>query len=325
MEPFELQSLTGVVHRVVNDGIYTNDVYRPFPTPINDVVLKAGTSSSGMFLFFIVNQKLFFGEVGGDLIEVEEIRIDEEFVDAIFTIEESFLLSLSASNALYIFNVKPFFLIQNFFLNSQIRPVSFSYIDLQKLINVNYEDESTLSFSLPTPIISNEEQILIDPIQLPNIMDGEQEPPPPQELIQPAPFVTPVFPTYAHYVRHLCDIHKSRKEQIMRREQNLIEEINKCEQRCDKCSSRIRESIQKTQELAKRLIRLIAVLDSRDMLKDEKKRLKKYMSKIDDFMCVDDVSTDEVEAMIQSLDFDQRLKKLSDAIHPPRKQAVFYL
>lgn len=151
----ELRSLTGVVHRICRTGIYTNNVFRPFERPIPLEIDKAGTSSSGSFIYIISHGKLFLITAFQSKLDIDGIDYSEAFFfDAAFSNEENMLITLADDLRLVLFEIHPPKPICHKYIVLPNQPVSFKYFQLQNRLEFEI-DNIIYAFKFPNLFNAN--------------------------------------------------------------------------------------------------------------------------------------------------------------------------
>lgn len=321
-------SLTGVNHRVTNDGVYTNGIYRPFRVPINSTISKLSTSSSGCFISLIVNNKLFLIQIEVSNLVVQQVSPEIDFFDSIFTTEESFLICLSNNNYIYIYKVLPFAFIQKFYLSCTNKFIEFNYYDLTKCVFLKDEENNCFYYKIPDVIVENSnDNIWLEkrPFkQERGSFDGiKQNFNPKREnhfYLNPCQNVY----EYSCYINSKCKDYIKRRNYLNYRRQQLYANILECKRKNEECMLLKQRLNQKSQSLANRLILLTCKLDSYDIFVNERKRFKKYKSKVKNIKCVDDYSNEELSKTVKKFLL-QRMETLSSKINPLDKQREYHI
>jgi hypothetical protein len=147
---FSLVSRTGICHRIQLNGIWTNDVYRRFPSPLPAKVTAARTSFSGHFVSLRFGVRLFLVAVTSRTLLLQSIGADVlSFVDEKFTLDETKLLSLTNRNDFLLFSLFPLTCLRRFTFETPERPLSFEFHDLTRKVSIQCENSNSVFLSFP--------------------------------------------------------------------------------------------------------------------------------------------------------------------------------
>ncbi|OHT05230.1 hypothetical protein TRFO_27099 [Tritrichomonas foetus] len=336
-----LTSSTGVIHRVCQSGIYTNNIYHPFDEPILYEISKAGTSSSGTFIYFIIETRLFLVIVSESKIYQERIgNSDAVFIDADFSNDESLLLALDNSNhnsTFRFFQIYPVRYLCSKKIEIPSPPISFVFYQLQQLINVFTEDRQIFTYKFPNlwnfddplflELIPGTNQELNHQCQS-NIDSEDWNSNNSVFRAKPNNFTNDRSNSWTNsnsnldMVKHdslnllnSCKFLKNRQTELENRYQTLIEKIREGEAKSANLNLRIRKAKDNYQVLTQRLLTALNVIDKNDQILQENEKIEAIFWQINEILCDDDVLTDKQNEKFLELNLLDRIQRLQNYLN----------
>jgi hypothetical protein len=142
-------------------GIFTNGIYRPFPSPIPPAIDRAATSFSGHFLYFRIRYNLHLITITVSRLHLEQVT-GPPFLDASFTCDESKLVGMTNTAELRVFRLLPLAPLCRLVFESPERPLSFRLHDLSGKVAIKCQSVRFL-YELPARVELRPEPLPIEP------------------------------------------------------------------------------------------------------------------------------------------------------------------
>lgn len=319
----DLNSLSGVVHRIERRGIYTDGVFRPFKYPIIDDIEKSRTSPSGIFITLIIHGKLYLVTISQSELSLENVSSKDAFyVDTAFNNEESFFITLANDSCFHIYELYPPLKICSKYANIPVTPISFTYYQIHNAIKVTIEGNDNALFKFPDlfdpndpvelPIITNMIQDDNDQfIQLFEEEDAMDEIKEEEEQIDNQPENPSNLKEFALQTLQRGNYLQSRQKNLKERYNKVFERIDNAKLKHFDLCTKLRDAKNRMTQQIRQIYDILGVAD--EYVGKIIKITEKYEdinNFIDDVYCDDDVINDEQEREFQDYHFFERLENI---------------
>jgi hypothetical protein len=331
---FNLVSSSGTVHRITNSGIYTNDRYQPFPGPLDASPIKAGTSISGEFLYFLIGSRLVLITIADTGLSVDQLG-DPGFIDAAFTADDSRIFGLTSECQFHIFLLLPVAFLMTFIFETPSPPVSFTLHQLQKSIDVVCSDSTILLLKLPTAVsLSSGSPYLLDirePVEMAEVAPielAEEEEAEREDFISRGGWGSVLSLSSPSDLARFVD---QRTLELFQKQETLIKRYHSLILRLDNAKTRsrvlsARQTILKGEsaQLIQRVLSVITRKSGCTELESQSRKFDTAAEKLESVHCDDDAVSDVQLQEFRSFHFMDRLRGLEKRFTDHEETTLFF-